>query len=782
MNYKDPFIKVEWEDSPENLTHERIKRVKEYFKKKYNTNHVNVITKVALTTSNAKLKSLDVSENILDPIYQKNLMKDFIEENGIDIKWELIERLDNRVNGDIDKSRENKVRYNKWFIRKIEFSNFLSFGDNNVINFDELGGITTVESNPKNFGGKTNATVDLFLYLFFNSTTKGKTALEIFNEYRTDCNEVNVKGYLVIDDTEYIIERKVVRKKSKLGVFSAKGSLEFYKIDGAGEEINLAGEQRRETEVFITEAIGTEEDFMSTILTTGRNLEDLVDAKPTARGAVLTRFLGLESLKMKETVCKEIYSEWSKKLVSNTYNITQLETDNEECETSITESKGQIAKLGVDVTNFEQKLKELGEKRDKVLLSKNKDVDQDLINTNPTRLKAEIDELKTKQTTAQTTAKGILVKEPSTYYSEDDHAVKTKQITDLTISGGGVHGEITRNENLVHQLETGKFCPTCKQELKGVDHSNEIKETKELIVKLKETLANNEKIMTGLKEEEAVFSVLKKEYDSYEREKLRKEKLELEIERFQMDIDKSQKKLDNYDSNKNKLEENQKIDRELVILKTQIDTTSADISQSKIFIERHEANIITRTEKIKTNGDLIKKIKTEEELIGTFKIYMTIFGKNGITKVIMKNMIQLLNQELHRVLSDSAEFQLELNINEKNELEFLKIDNETRVVKKLESGSGYEKTVASLALRSVLTKVSSLPKPNIVVMDEIFGKIADENLELVGELFKKIKNYFEHIVVISHNQLIRNWSDNLIVVKKDDNVSAIESITMKIST
>jgi DNA repair exonuclease SbcCD ATPase subunit len=109
------------------------------------------------------------------------------------------------------------------------------------------------------------------------------------------------------------------------------------------------------------------------------------------------------------------------------------------------------------------------------------------------------------------------------------------------------------------------------------------------------------------------------------------------------------------------------------------------------------------------------------------------------------------------------------------------IDNETRIVKPLNSGSGYEKTIASLAIRSVLTKVSSLPKPNIVVMDEIFKGVADENLELIGEFFKKIKNYFEHIFVISHNPLIRNWSDNLIMVKKDDNVSSIESVTMKIS-
>jgi len=354
-------------------------------------------------------------------------------------------------------------------------------------------------------------------------------------------------------------------------------------------------------------------------------------------------------------------------------------------------------------------------------------------------------------------------------------------ITDKRVNNRSTESEITRNENLVHQLETGKYCPTCKQELKGVDHSNEIKEVKELISKLKEALEKDKKSLEGIEKEEAVFSALKKEYDSYEREKLRKEKLELEIERFQMDIDKSQKKLDNYDSNKNKMEENQKIDRELVILKTQIETTTADINQTNIYVERHHSNITTKKDKLKINADLIKKIKTEEELIGTFKIYMMIFGKNGISKVIMKNMIPLLNQELHRVLSDSALFQLELNINDKNELEFLKIDNETRVVKNLGSGSGYEKTVASLALRAVLTKVSSLPKPNIVVMDEIFKGVADENLELIGEFFKKIKNYFEHILVISHNSLIRNWSDNLIMVKKDDNVSFIETVTTKIT-
>ena len=178
-------------------------------------------------------------------------------------------------------------------------------------------------------------------------------------------------------------------------------------------------------------------------------------------------------------------------------------------------------------------------------------------------------------------------------------------------------------------------------------------------------------------------------------------------------------------------------------------------------------------------NDLINKIKVEEELIEVFKTYISIFGKNGFSKTIMKGMIPLINKELFELLYDSCQFSLELDINDKNEIEFNMVDTETRVVKPLISGSGYERTISSLALRSVLSKISQLPKPNIVVMDEVFGMIADENIDMVGEFFKKIKNYFERILIISHNPLIRNWSDNLIMVNKPNNISSIEYINIK---
>jgi DNA repair exonuclease SbcCD ATPase subunit len=101
------------------------------------------------------------------------------------------------------------------------------------------------------------------------------------------------------------------------------------------------------------------------------------------------------------------------------------------------------------------------------------------------------------------------------------------------------------------------------------------------------------------------------------------------------------------------------------------------------------------------------------------------------------------------------------------------IDNSTGIEKLMTSGSGYEKTIASLALRAVLSKVCSLPKPNIIVFDEVFGKVSNENLEMVGEFFKKIKEYFEKIFVITHNPLVNNWANNIIKISKQENISKI---------
>jgi DNA repair exonuclease SbcCD ATPase subunit len=776
----NPFIKVTWEDVPENFTPEKIRRVKYYFERKYNAKSVQVITKNLTQVQNARLESLEATDNILDPVHQKQLMRDFINDNNIDVKLDLIERLDNRVNLKIAEANQNKVRYNRWFIKKVEFSNFLSFGDDNVIDFTELNGITVIESTPKNFGGKSTSSVDLLMFLFFNTTTKTKTNVEIFNKFR-DKNEVSVKGEIIIDDEEYIIERKIIRKLTKVGDHTVSNKLEFYKKNEDGTIVNLTGEQRRETETFIASAVGTEEDFLSTILTTGYNLEELIESKPTARGQILTKFLGLESLKIKEEIAKEIFNEWSRKLISNTFDKQTLSNEIDDSNDSITNSKNEIGRLEGELKDAEERLGNLEKERDDNLSARNNNIDKELINTNPILLQREITNLIKDRKVIQSNAEGVNVVEPSQFYNEDQHKELKGQMANLQGIDVVCKYEKGEKEKLIKQLTEGKVCPTCNRALDEVDHTDEIKKIKKEIENIDKDKELNQIQFDLLKEQSEEFEILKTEFETYERNKLRKARYELEVEQKQLEIDTKQGRLDRYDENKKKLEDNQRIDALVIRLRTQIETANADIKTFNTQIEKHANNIQNMDIKITNNKDLIKKIEQEDELGVVFKIYLTIYGKNGISKIIMKNMIPLINHELYRLLVDSCHFILELNVNDKNEVEFLMIDTETRVVKPLNAGSGYERTISSLALRSVLTRISSLPKPNIVVMDEVFGKVADENLEMVGEFFKKIKNYFEHIFVISHNSLIRNWSDNIIMIKKEENVSSIDFITTRIS-
>lgn len=79
-----------------------------------------------------------------------------------------------------------------------------------------------------------------------------------------------------------------------------------------------------------------------------------------------------------------------------------------------------------------------------------------------------------------------------------------------------------------------------------------------------------------------------------------------------------------------------------------------------------------------------------------------------------------------------------------------------------------------LALRSVLSRISSFSKPSFVVFDEILGGVSDENYENVKNLYDKIVKDYDSILQISHLKQIADWHSSFIVIKKENNISHIE--------
>jgi len=765
--YENPYIQVVWEDTPENFTQERIKSVKTYFQKKYNSLNVNVITKTKQTETGQQ--TVDVSFNIMDKNYQRELMKSFLESKGSGDKYDDIVKIDEAVENKLIQQNVEVTPFQKWYIKKIHFSNFLSYGDNQVLDFEKCNGITVVESDPPNFGGKTVLTVDLLMFLFFNTTTKTQKAEEIFNRFR-DSNKVQVRGDIVIDGDEYVVSRTIERKKSKSGDWNVKTELDFLKKLGDGSYQNFTGEQRRETEKFIKNSIGDMDDFLMTILTTSTNLEELIDSKPTARGQVLSRFMGLEFLKIKEETGKEIVSTFTKSMMSNVYNTETLKGDIDLLKEKITTLKQTNVDVEKEIVDVTERLSTGQEYKDGLLNAKYSDIDKELLGLNPINIQSEISNSERECEKIKTQINGVIIKEPTSYYHEDKH----DEIRDEMKTTNGelilAQKKVEDIEELVKKFGDGIQCEHCGIKLM------EAALTKKKIDELGDCEKKVDKLSKQWKDldfKEKSYTQLKKDFDEYERNKLIKEKFEVGLEAEKLKLEKKQDVLKRYIESQEKIKKNQELEAKIIKAQLRID----ELINRKRELERAQINnnndINSATAKIQTNSEIIEKIKVEFEKEKIYKIYLELFGKNGISKIIMKTMMPLINQELQRLLQDSCYFNLEIRINDKNEVEFIMIDNSTGIEKLMSSGSGYERTIASMALRAVLSKICSLPKPNIIVWDEVFGKISNDNLELVGEFFTKIKDYFEKVFVITHNPLVTNWADNVVRIKKEENVSRV---------
>jgi DNA repair exonuclease SbcCD ATPase subunit len=645
----------------------------------------------------------------------------------------------------------------------------LSYGENQRLDFDKCNGITVIESNPPNFGGKTVLSVDLLLFLFFNETTKTTKAEEIFNRF-TDKDTVTVKGEIVIDGEEYIIVRNIERKMSKKGEWNVKTELDFFKRLGDGSLQNFTGEQRRETENFIKESIGTKDDFLMTILTTATNLEELIESKPTARGQVLSRFMGLEFLKRKEEVAKSVYSEFSKSMMSNIYNTEQLKTENENSEVKIGEYKENLKTLDAKLKETEENIVKGKTYRDDMLKKKHSDIDVEISRLNPSSVKLEIDGYKFNIEENTKKMNQLNVIEPEKFYKEDEHDKVKEEYNTVNTEKITLDAKISEVEKLKSSVKGGIKCEHCGIELmNAMITQQKISELAGLIT----NKTHKEVLLNDLIKKEKEFVETKRQFDEYEKNKLIKEKYEATIESLNLKIEGLNNKLTQYDKMQDKIKENEHIDSMLVKAGLRIDELERQKTQINNEINSTNYQIKTLEEKINNNLKTIIKISEEQEKEKIHKIYLEAYGKNGISKIIMKTMMPLINSELQRLMEDSCYFKLEIRINDKNEVEFMMIDNGTGIEKLMTSGSGYERTIASLALRSVLSKICSLPKPNVIVFDEVFGKISNDNLEMVSEFFVKIKEYFEKIFLITHNPMVNQWSDTIIKIKKEDNISKV---------
>jgi DNA repair exonuclease SbcCD ATPase subunit len=600
----------------------------------------------------------------------------------------------------------------------------------------------------------------------------------MFNRYRKDKDEVRVKGVVMIDGVEYIIERVVTRKLKRNKIdYTTRTDLSFSKVMPDGTVINLDGEQRRETDEMITKSIGSVNDFLLTIITDADNLENIIKSKPTEKGRILSRFIGLEILEDKEKIVKEMKSKWSKGLKSDQYNSTDLNSEIKEWETRIEDKKKEITECETKIGGLETDIKLSRQKKESLIESKI-EVDTEVINLRPEDIDEEIERITNEGKTKKTNydeAKAEFDTLEEVDYDEDAHIEHGKLQSSKFLEIGRVGLEIDNVGKLIKNLEEGEFCSTCGQPLADVDHSQEISENKGKLTKLNKQIESLQKEYEEINKIDSEFTLQKKASSNYDRKSLMVDKLELDLSRMRLELKEKKDLKTRYEQNLDNINKNKELDSQILGYNAKIQNLEREEREQITLKERLTNDISNLETSIAKNKETIETIKVEEEVKIIFDLYIRMIGKNGISKLIMKKVMPLINSEIDRLLIDTCDFKLTVDINDKNEVEFMisTTDSGELVSYPISEGSGFEKTVSSLAIRCVLSKVSCLPKPNLIVFDEVFGKVAEENLELVGNFFQKCSELFPNIFIITHIPMVKDWSNKIITVNKRNRVSSL---------
>lgn len=772
-------IKVIWEDTLDNHSTHREKQVEKYFQNKYKTSKVKVIFK-PIATKNSDIiaeGTADASEIILDENYQKKLIETYLTDNGVDVPMDYLMKLDNSVNVELEDYKDQTNRYKKFKIKQIQFSNFLSFGEQNKIDFTDKMGITSVVSNPPNFGGKTTMTVDLLLFLFFGITSKTDKMEDVFNRFSGE-DTVSVKGMVEIEDDTYIISRKINRKQGRNGEYTCKSELDFYQVLPKGGVKQLNGEQRKFTDDLIKTYVGSYEDFLITILTTGDNLDDLIKTKPTERGRILTKFIGLEFFREKEKIAKKKHQEWKEtaKLYHNNSQdiVIRIETEN----SKIKDNNEFIKSLGLNLKGKIELLRGFDVERDRLNGIRINNIDVELYKLDEEVIKSGVNKVESMIKDKKTEIDNLKKQNPTpeNQFDVDTYSTKVTSLRDTKDKEIELKIEISQIENTISNLKDGEICQSCKRPLEGVDHKKEISDNEKKLKTKTAEYKKSLKLIQDLTNTIATYDELKSLWEQYNKAELLLQNKEMELINFNGSLERGVEKLKQYRLAKEALETNKIIDTDLQKLKFKTENETNEKDGLMLQINGIKKDIELSESKIGDYNSLITELKREEVVDKIFKVYLDVYGKNGISKMVLGTMIPLINSHLKILLSDTCDFDLVMRMNEKSEIEFWMIDCESGIEKPLSSGSGYEKTVSSLALRCVLSKVCSLPKPNIIIFDEVTGKVSNENLDRLGMFFEKLKVLFEHIWVISHNPYVQDWADNIVRVEKENNVSKIVEV------
>ena len=778
-------VLVNWNVSMYDYSKDKEKEIISKISKKYSIPKEKIRVSPQFLTVGENGEDLSVTteiiQNIQDPIFQQKLFKEYLSLNDIkDYDFERISAIDAEINAKIDYQVYDK--YRRYCVKWVKWDNFLSYGSDNFFDFTKMKGLVLLSGEPANQSGKTTFAIDLLHFLLYGKTTKVDTLAKVFNKHIPNATQVLVEGCITIDGEDYIIKRTITRpalsKRSAKSKVSQK--VEYYKIIGDTqtelEEYvdNQQEENSVQTNKVIKEAIGRESDFDLIMSISETTLDELVKKKEAERGRLLSRWIGLLPIEEKEALAREKFnSEIKPSLISNLYSSA-----------SVTEERDAFFMRIETLTKDNAKLEEENKKTDttianleqtkQTLSNAKKGIDTELAKIDIATLSKQMEECliqgKTKKNEHDNIVKELKELE-NIEFSIEEYESTQKTLNEVTTRLAVLGEKYSSTKQQIEKLKKSEYCPTCGRKLDNVDNSSMIETLSKELSSIGEDGRKAREESNALSKQMEALKNKRLKYEERNKIEVKQAALELNLERLRSEYKDLASKKKEYEKNSEAIDKNNEIELQIRNTDELIRSNRECFQNNLQIIARNKSDVESYKGEIKKREDILKRIAEEEKLVKNWKIYLDLVGKNGITKMVLRKALPIINAQLVQLLSDVCDFDIEVAINSKNDVVFNLIKDGVR--SDLNSGSGFELTASALALRAVLADMSTIPRMCGVVLDEVWGRVARDNYDNMRHLIEKISKSYEWMFLISHLNEVKDWCESNVVVTKENNISKI---------
>jgi exonuclease SbcC len=329
------------------------------------------------------------------------------------------------------------------------------------------------------------------------------------------------------------------------------------------------------------------------------------------------------------------------------------------------------------------------------------------------------------------------------------------------------------------ELEEG-ICPLCKQKVTKEHKKNLENEYKRKVDEFNEKISEIEKEINVVLEKISLAEKsekIKEEIDRInflmnEKENLLKELMDEENE-ITRKIKHLEKEIGNYDEIKRLIDEKSKIEREsnllVVGIENEIKFMGREIENIKNEIEELKGEIV----EIEKNRKEYEKLRNLIDLLSKLREDI-----RNIREIVRNKFLEDFKREFQQKFEEIRRYEGEYVVDLKSDYEPIAYTQQREEVP-ITNLSGGEKTSVALAYRLALSnlaaQISGVMQSEILILDEPTIGFDREDIRALPDSLRNIKT-IPQIIIVTHEEELKNAADYRYEVKKEDGVSRITEV------